>query len=256
MKTAIPLFIGASVFFSHTSFSQTCEQVLAGTAKDYTAPCIYLGAYAELQNNYYKQSNSEYFPAITALWRYVYIDGSELGMYFAGDSKDDVYWYSSLHLAYEEAPYKHLKSEYSDKKLNQDDATMAGFGFAFGSNWGHVVLRSQSDLSDTYNGHEISLNYRYLWQYKNLQTTPFVGTRYLDNNKAEYLLSHPSLINRDTPKSGAEFLTGVNFIYNISAHWSLYQLSEYQHLSDDLSQMSLVKSKQAWSALFGINYLF
>ena len=81
---------------------------------------------------------------------------------------------------------------------------------------------------------------------------------YFEITKSEVINPKNYKLNKSyqTNEMGHAFSIGLTGVYNINSDWSTFALSEFQFLSDNISDSPLVKNKTNYSIGVGLKYRF
>lgn len=133
-----------------------------------------------------------------------------------------------------------------DLLSDRDDGVDAGFRATFASSWGAISLEGAHDISNASDGYELSLDYRYTWQFDSFLVTANAGTRWLSSDLAGYYFGIlDEEISRGvraySPGSAVLPRAGVTLMRPLGSKWQLVGSIEYQLLLSDLSDSPLLE---------------
>ncbi|MDG2524251.1 MipA/OmpV family protein [Stenotrophomonas sp. HITSZ_GD] len=130
---------------------------------------------------------------------------------------------------------------------DRDDGIDAGLRFTYGSRWGAISLEAASDISNTSDGHEISLDYRYTWTHAQTALTANVGANYLSSKLAGYYFG---ILDEEVARGVAPYRPGSAVMPHVglsltqalgTSKWRVIASAEYQFLPDELADSPLLE---------------
>lgn len=131
---------------------------------------------------------------------------------------------------------------------DRDDGLDAGLRATFGSTWGAISLEAVHDITDTSDGYEISLDYRYTWLFDGATLTANVGASRMSSDLAGYYFG---ILDEEVARGVAAYSPGSAVVPKIglmtthaigSTQWQLLGAVEYQFLPSEISDSPLLES--------------
>lgn len=150
-----------------------------------------------------------------------------------------------------------------DRRLleDRDDQLDAGLGLNWRGDYGDVMLRMLTDVTDRSGGQEISLSYSYRLQLGSFTVTPHVAVSHLSDDLADY---YYGTLDEEVARGVIDYKpgdtlipqVGVNISRPIDKHWVVMGSLRYMSLPDDLSDSPLIDSDRVSTAFVGTTYRF
>ena len=144
---------------------------------------------------------------------------------------------------------------------NRKVAVDAGLEILYTANWGEVQMQFLSDISFRHKGFEIWGSYTYPWQYGNLLLMPSVGFVW----KSSHLLNYYYGVRYDEAQpglpvyqasSGTNAFVRLSAVYNLTNHWGIVGVVEYESLSASIQHSPFVDKKSIQTYFIGLTYQF
>lgn len=129
---------------------------------------------------------------------------------------------------------------------DRDDGLDAGIRATLGSSWGAISLEAVHDISDTSDGYEISLNYRYGWLFNQTAVTANAGASWMSSDLGSYYFG---ILDKEvsrgvsaySPGSAVIPSIGMTLVHTIgSSKWQIIGSAEYQFLPSELRNSPLI----------------
>jgi len=130
---------------------------------------------------------------------------------------------------------------------DRDDGLDAGLRATYVARWGSISLEGLHDITNTSDGHEISLDYRYTWVRERTALTTNVGASRLSSDLAGYYFG---ILDEEVARGVAPYQPGSAVIPRIgvtltktlgASTWQLIGSAEYQFLPDELADSPLLE---------------
>lgn len=147
--------------------------------------------------------------------------------------------------------------ELTDRSLAVD----AGIELIYSDDWGDIQLQLLSDASFTHKGIEFWGSYGYQWSFQHLRIAPSIGFHW----KSRLLLDYYYGVRDEeatpgrpayTATSGLQGFFRLSASYQLSNHWAIVGLAEYETLSRSVRQSPLVERSDLATLFIGIMYNF
>ena len=144
---------------------------------------------------------------------------------------------------------------------DRDYAVELGIEMLADGNWGALQLSAFHDVSGTHEGFEIHADYGYGWRSQRLYIEPSIGASYKSKDLNNYYWGV-------TPEEAGvvafpfEAGAGVNWQarlmlgYQVSRHWSLSLVAEYERLNDEAAASPIVEEQNVLGFFAGVAYRF
>lgn len=145
---------------------------------------------------------------------------------------------------------------------DRDDGLDAGIRATFGSGWGAIALQAVQDISDTSDGHEISLNYRYRWMFNQTAITANAGASWMSADLGGYYFG---ILDKEvsrgvsaySPRSAVIPSIGMTLVHTIgSSKWQIIGSAEYQFLPSEFRNSPLIDHDGMGRVLVGLSRRF
>jgi outer membrane protein len=140
-------------------------------------------------------------------------------------------------------------------------AVDAGLEVLYTADWGELQMQFLSDISFRHKGFEIWGSYSYPWQFGNLLLTPSVGFVWKSSGLLNYYYgvrydeAQPSL-SAYQARSGTNAFVRLAAVYNLSNHWGVVGVVEYESLSTSIQHSPFVDKKSIQTYFIGLTYQF
>ncbi len=131
---------------------------------------------------------------------------------------------------------------------DRDDGLDAGLRATFGLPWGAISLEAVHDISDAGGGYELSLDYRYTWQFKQTAVTANVGVSRMSSDLAGYYFGTLDEevargVRAYSPGSAVIPEIGLTLAHAIGASkWRLFGSIDYQFLPSKIKNSPLLEA--------------
>lgn len=135
-----------------------------------------------------------------------------------------------------------------DLLSDRDDGIDAGFRASVGSTWGAVSLEAVHDISDTSDGYQISLDYRYTWSFDRSTLSTTAGASWMSSDLANYYFG---ILDEEVRRGVAAYAPGSVLVPRLgltlmqpigTTKWQLLGSIEYRFLPSELSDSPLLES--------------
>ena len=127
--------------------------------------------------------------------------------------------------------------------------------------WGALQLSAFHDVSGTHKGFELYANYSYGWRRQRLYIEPSIGASYKSADLNNYYWGvTDDEANVVVPPYEAE--AGLNWHarlmvgYQLSRHWGLSLVAEYERINDEAAASPIVKERDVLGYFAGVTYRF
>jgi len=134
-----------------------------------------------------------------------------------------------------------------DLLSDRDDGIDAGFRASIGATWGTIALEAVHDISDTSDGYQVSLDYRYTWLFERSTLTTNAGASWMSSDLADYYFG---IRDEEVARGVAAYAPGSALIPRVgvtlmqpigTTQWQLLGSVEYRFLPSELSDSPLLE---------------
>ncbi len=145
---------------------------------------------------------------------------------------------------------------------NRKVAIDAGLEVLYTADWGELQMQFLSDISFRHKGFEIWGSYTYPWQYGRLLLTPSVGFVWKSSRLLNYYygVRYDEALSAGMPayqaSSGTNAFVRLAAVYNLSNHWGIVGVVEYESLSASIQDSPFVDKKSIQTYFIGLTYQF
>lgn len=147
---------------------------------------------------------------------------------------------------------------------DRDDGIDAGFRAGISSTWGAIALEAVHDISDTSDGYQISLDYRYTWLLDRSRLTTNVGASWMSSALADYYFG---ILDEEVARGVTAYAPGSALVPRLGltlmqpigkSKWQLLGSIEYRFLPGELSDSPLLEpgSEGVGRVLLGLSRRF
>ncbi len=153
-------------------------------------------------------------------------------------------------------------SEAVDFKVpDRDYAVELGLEMLADGSWGRLQMSAFHDVSSTHDGYEVYVDYSYGWREQRWYVEPSIGASY----KSDALNNYYWGVSED--EAGVVVLPyeagdGVNLHarfmlgYQLSRHWSLSMIAEYERINDEAAMSPIVAHRNVLGYFAGVAFRF
>lgn len=147
------------------------------------------------------------------------------------------------------------------KVPDRDYAVELGLELLSDGSWGQLQMTAFHDVSNTHDGYEIHFNYSYGWRNQRFYIEPSVGASYKsaalnnyywgvsENEAGVVILPHQA-------SAGTNVHSRLMLGYQLSRHWSLSLVAEFERLNDEAAASSIVKDENVFGYFAGAAFRF
>ena len=144
---------------------------------------------------------------------------------------------------------------------DRDFAFNMGLELLWSGNWGELQTQLTHDISDTHDGSELWMEYRYTWQNGPWSVRPSVGLSWKDSDLVDYYYGVDSDDNPGIPlfydgEETTNYFAGISGAYQLSSNWSLVGTFRYERLGDEITNSPLIDEDKSTSVFAGLFYRF
>lgn len=145
-----------------------------------------------------------------------------------------------------------------DLLSDRDDGVDAGVRATYRTLYGAITLEALHDISDTSNGYEISLDYRYTWHISRTAITANAGASWMSAELANYYFG---ILDEEVSRGVAEYAPGSAVTPRIgvtlnhpisSSKWALLGVLEYRHLPSEFRNSPLMEPDRSGMARMSV----
>jgi len=144
---------------------------------------------------------------------------------------------------------------------DRDYAVEVGVELLTDGAWGHLQLSAFHDVSNTHDGYEIYLDYGYGWRNQRWYLEPSVGASFKSAALNDYYWGvRDDEVGVALPPYQAE--SGINtharlmLSYQLSRHWTLSLVTEYERLNTDAAESPLTAANGVFGYFAGFGFRF
>lgn len=144
---------------------------------------------------------------------------------------------------------------------DRDYAIELGVEALSDGDWGQLQFSVFHDVSDTHNGYEIYLDYRYGWRSQRWYLEPSVGASFKSAALNDYYWgvrddeANPALPPYRVD-SGFNTHARLMLGYQLSSRWALSLVAEYEQLNSEAAASPLVEDKSVFGYFAGLSVRF
>ncbi len=147
------------------------------------------------------------------------------------------------------------------KVPDRDYAVELGVELLTDGRWGRLQMSAFHDISSTHDGYELYFDYSYGWRKQRWYLEPSVGASY----KSEALNDYYWGVTEDEAGivvapyeagAGTNIHARVMLGYQLSRHWSVSLIAEYERINDDAADSPLVEDRNVLGYFGGVAYRF
>ena len=147
------------------------------------------------------------------------------------------------------------------KVPDRDYAIELGFEVLSDGPWGQLQMTAFHDVSNTHEGYEIGVDYSYGWRSQRFYIEPSLGASY----KSAELNNYYWGVREDEAGvvvlpygagAGMNIRTRLMLGYQLSRHWSLSLVAEFERLNDEAAASPIVEDRDVLGYFAGVSYRF
>ena len=144
---------------------------------------------------------------------------------------------------------------------DRDYAIELGLELLTDGNWGQLQLSAFHDISGTHEGYELFADYSYGWRSQRLYIEPSFGASY----KSAHLNNYYWGVTEDEAGivvlpydagAGINWHTRLMVGYQLSRHWALSAVAEYERINDEAAASPVVEDRNVLGYFAGVSYRF
>jgi outer membrane protein len=144
---------------------------------------------------------------------------------------------------------------------DRDYAVELGVEALSDGDWGQLQLGAFHDISNTHDGYEIYLDYRYGWRSQRWYFEPSIGASFKSSALNDYYWgvrddeANPALPPYDAD-SGINSHARLMLSYQLSRQWSVSLVTEYERLNSEAAASPLVDEQDVFGYFAGFGFRF
>lgn len=147
------------------------------------------------------------------------------------------------------------------KPPDRDYAIELGMEILADGAWGAVQATAFHDVSDTHKGYELYVDYSYGWRDRRLYIEPSFGASYKSDKLNNYYWGIREneagvVVLPYRAGSGINWHARLMVGYQLTRHWALSFVSEYEHLNDEAAASPIVKDSSVLGYFAGVAWRF
>lgn len=130
-----------------------------------------------------------------------------------------------------------------------------------GHKMGTVSAFALNDISGTYNGYELGLEYSKMFIHKKSTIIPYLSLKKESNKLTDYyygVKSSEATLNRTkySPKGALNTEIGIRYFYAMSSNVDLVGIASYTKLDEEIYKSPIIKDKERLKAFVASAYKF
>ena len=127
--------------------------------------------------------------------------------------------------------------------------------------WGLLRLTAFHDVSGTHEGYELYADYSYGWRNQRLYIEPSFGASYKSANLNNYywgVTDEEAGVALPPYEAGAgvNLHTRLKVAYQLSRHWGVSFVAEYQRMNDEAAASPIVEERNVLGYFAGVSFRF
>ena len=127
--------------------------------------------------------------------------------------------------------------------------------------WGALQLTAFHDVSGTHEGFELYANYSYGWRKQRLYIEPSIGASYKSADLNNYYWGVTDdeasvVVAPYEAGAGINWHTRLMVGYQLSRHWGLSLVAEYERINDEAAASPIVEDRDVLGYFTGVVYRF
>lgn len=147
------------------------------------------------------------------------------------------------------------------KPPDRDYAIELGLELLSDGRWGALQLSAFHDVSGTHDGYEIYADYGYPWRRQRLFVEPSFGASYKSRNLNDYYWGVTEeeagvVVLPYTAGAGINWHARLKVGYQLTRHWGLSLVAEYERLNDEAAASPIVAEDDVFGYFAGLVYRF
>jgi outer membrane scaffolding protein for murein synthesis (MipA/OmpV family) len=152
-------------------------------------------------------------------------------------------------------------SDFLDGIEKRDQAWDGGISGVVRGKWGQLKLDWVTDLTNTHNGNEVDLTYRYRFDIGNWMISPYATGMWLDADLTDYYFGVSPAEARPgrpayVPGAAFNFEWGVNTWYQLTEHVFMFANVGFRGFDSSIQNSPLVAEDTVALAFAGAGYMF
>jgi outer membrane protein len=147
------------------------------------------------------------------------------------------------------------------KVPDRDYAVELGVEMLTDGSWGALQLSAFHDVSGKHEGFELYADYSYGWRDQRLYIEPSVGASYKSRDLNNYYWGVTDdeadvVVSPYEAGSGLNWHARIMVGYQLSRHWGLSLVAEYERINDEAAASPIVKDDSVLGYFAGVAYRF
>jgi MipA family protein len=147
------------------------------------------------------------------------------------------------------------------KPPDRDYAVELGVEVLTDGDWGTLELTAYHDVSGTHEGYELYADYSYGWRVRRLYIEPSIGASYKSADLNNYYWGVTPdeagvVVLPYEAGAGVNWHARLKFGYQLSRHWALSLVAEYERLNDAAAASPIVEQPDVLGWFAGAAYRF
>ena len=147
------------------------------------------------------------------------------------------------------------------KVPDRDYAVELGVEMLTDGPWGVLQLSAFHDVSGTHEGFELYANYSYGWRDQRLYIEPSIGASYKSADLNNYYWGVTDdeasvVVAPYEAEAGLNWHARLMVGYQLSRHWGLSLVAEYERINDEAAASPIVKERDVLGYFAGVAYRF
>jgi outer membrane protein len=147
------------------------------------------------------------------------------------------------------------------KVPDRDYAVELGVEILTDGGWGALQLSAFHDVSSTHEGFELYANYSYGWRDQRLYIEPSIGASYKSADLNNYYWGVTDdeagvVVAPYEAEAGFNWHARLMVGYQLSRHWGLSLVAEYERINDEAVASPIVKEHNVLGYFAGVAYRF
>ncbi len=147
------------------------------------------------------------------------------------------------------------------KPPDRDYAVELGVEILTDGDWGMLQLTAFHDISGTHDGFELHADYSYGWRKQRLYIEPSIGASYKSADLNNYYWGVTDeeadvVVAPYTAEAGINWHARLMAGYQLSRHWAVSLVAEYERLNNEAAASPLVEERDVLGYFAGVSYRF
>ena len=144
---------------------------------------------------------------------------------------------------------------------DRDYAVELGVEMLTDGSWGALQFSAFHDISGTHEGFELYANYSYGWRDRRLYIEPSIGASYKSADLNNYYWGVTAgesgvVVAPYEAEAGLNWQARLMVGYQLSRHWGLSLVAEYERINDEAAASPIVKERNVLGYFAGLAYRF